>query len=59
MDLNAATRKVAEQMQAQAEAPKYSRISVEPIAEDGGPSRGYRVVGRDLLDYSKYHELAK
>lgn len=60
MNLEAASKKATELTieQGQGEV-KYSRISVEPIARNGDSSQGYRVVGRDKQDFSKYHELAR
>ncbi len=54
-----ANLKAGELTQAQAENPQYSRISVEPIAADGSPGQGFKVVGRDKDDFSKYHDLAR
>jgi len=54
-----ANLKAGELTQAQAESPQYSRISVEPIAPDGSPGQGFKVVGRDMNDFSKTHELAR
>lgn len=59
MNGNAANLLAGKLTTEQAEAPKYSRISVEPIDPNGGPDLGFRVMARDLRDYSKYTELAR